>query len=181
MKLTAHPFAALFPPMTAADLADLVADLGENALAHPVMLDADGMIIDGIDRLRACELAGVDPEFEKIEGDPVAFILAANMSRRDMSAGQKAMAVALAHPALSRRGRGKKTPAIAGVTKQRLSNARFVLRHSRPLAEAVLAGAIKLDAAFRQVGGDRRARNGLPGAKAAQPGEVNQKLLRKGL
>ena len=150
LEIAVHPLTALFPPMTDDDLANLVANLGENALAHPVALDADGRIIDGLDRLKACELAGVDPEFEKIEGDVVAFILAANMSRRDLTVGQKAMAVALAYPKSIWRGRGKKAPAIAGVTKQRLSAARLVLRHSRDLAEQVLAGAMKLDAAFRK-------------------------------
>lgn len=151
MELTVHPFASLFPRMAADEFNALVADLGQNALAHAAMLDASGLIVDGLDRLRACELAGVEPEFERIEGDPVGFILGANASRRDLTPGQKAAAVALAYPTPGRRGRGNKIPAIAGVTKQRLSNARLVLRRDRKLAEAVLAGTIALDAALRKV------------------------------
>ena len=39
------------------------ADIKANGLVHPIMLDVDGKIlVDGRNRLKACEIAGVEPE-----------------------------------------------------------------------------------------------------------------------
>ena len=43
----------------------------------------------------ACERAGVDPVFEVYEGDPFAFVVASNINRRHLSAGQQAMGIAI--------------------------------------------------------------------------------------
>ena len=44
-------------------------------------------------RLKACKLAGVEPRFEDLNGqDPAAFIVSANIERRHMTKGQRAMA-----------------------------------------------------------------------------------------
>jgi hypothetical protein len=63
------------------------------------------------------------------------------------------MALAMIFPKPSKRGKKGRPNPFAGLefSKQRLSNARLVLRHSRPLAEQVLAGVLKLDAALRKV------------------------------
>jgi ParB-like chromosome segregation protein Spo0J len=71
-----HPLAALFPIMTDDELQDLADDIRENGLLHPIVLDADGVLIDGRNRLRACEIAGVDPKFSKLNGhDAAAYIV----------------------------------------------------------------------------------------------------------
>jgi ParB-like chromosome segregation protein Spo0J len=59
-----HPLAALFPMMSDDELADLAEDIKANGRIHPIVLDADGVLIDGRNRLRACELAAIEPEFE---------------------------------------------------------------------------------------------------------------------
>jgi hypothetical protein len=63
------------------ELADLAEDIRANGLIHPIVVDGDGILIDGRNRLRACELAGVEPTFRSINGaDAAAFIASANSS-----------------------------------------------------------------------------------------------------
>src|SRR3954451_7878571 len=87
-----HPAAAVFPMMSDEELDDLAADIEANGLLHPIVLDADGMVlIDGRNRLEACRRAGVEPEFRYLNGeDQRAFIASANLNRRNMTKGQKA-------------------------------------------------------------------------------------------
>lgn len=89
-----HPVADLFPMLPDDELADLAADIKANGLQSPIVVK-DKVLIDGRNRLAACEMAGVEPEYVEMNGsDPVAFILSANLARRHMSKGQRAMAAA---------------------------------------------------------------------------------------
>jgi hypothetical protein len=59
-------------------------------------------------RIKACEIAGIEPKFQKINGqDQKAYILSVNVNRRHMTAAQRAMATAMIYPSAPR-GRGKK-------------------------------------------------------------------------
>lgn len=89
--MSIHPIAALFPMMADDELADLAADIKAHGLVHPIVTDATGkVLIDGRNRLAACELAGVTPRFEPMAGqDPAAFIFSTNLARRDLNKGQK--------------------------------------------------------------------------------------------
>jgi len=92
-----HPFADLFPMLDDHDLKALADDIKENGLRQPLIVDADGLLIDGRNRLAACELATVTPDFMTLNGlDPVMFILSANVSRRHMTKGQIAIVAARA-------------------------------------------------------------------------------------
>jgi hypothetical protein len=87
-----HPVAALFPEMTPEELHELAEDIRASGLAHPIVRDRNGTILDGLNRLRACELAGVEPRFEIFEGeDPIAFIVSSNLKRRHLNESQRAM------------------------------------------------------------------------------------------
>lgn len=82
-------------------------------------------------------------------------IVALNIERREMTPGQKAMAVAFIYPD-PERGRGKKDPArketdTGSFSYSRLKVARQIIRHSRELAEEVLSGVTKLDEALQKV------------------------------
>ena len=62
--------------------------------AEPIIL-ADGQILDGRNRHRACELAGVEPEFVESDGaDPLALVVSLNVKRRHMTASQRAISAA---------------------------------------------------------------------------------------
>ena len=69
-----HELAMLFPKMEGEPFDELVADIKENGLRDPIVLQ-DGKILDGRNRFLACEAAGVKPEFKTYEGgDPLRFV-----------------------------------------------------------------------------------------------------------
>lgn len=93
--MKAHPAAELFPLLDDGDLADLASDIRERGLIEPVWLYDDPehgrVVLDGRNRLRACEMAGVEPTTRLYTGDdPIGFSVAQNLQRRHLSAGQKA-------------------------------------------------------------------------------------------
>lgn len=101
-----HPLCTLFPRLDGGEFSALVADIRANGLRQPIVLH-DGMILDGGNRFRACEQAGVAPEFVEFEGESiVSFVLSANLHRRHMTAGQRAAIVASAQDWAKAQGRG---------------------------------------------------------------------------
>ena len=151
-----HPAADLFPMMSEEELQELAHDIAENGLIHPIMVDDQDQLIDGRNRVKACKIAGVKPHFEKLNGrDPLAFIVSANLARRNLTKGQQAMALAMIYPEPGSRKSKETLP----FSKMRLSQARTVRRHSLPLAESVLKGSISLDEALEQVEEARRQAN----------------------
>lgn len=85
-----HKFSGLFPLMAERELADLAADIKANGLREPVVM-FEGQILDGRNRYRACELAGVQCRFTEYDGDdPLGFVVSLNLHRRHLDAGQRA-------------------------------------------------------------------------------------------
>lgn len=154
-KLTIHPAADIFPMMSEEELADLAEDIKVNGLVHPLIIDADNHLVDGRNRFAACKLAGVEPHFEQLNGrDPLAYIVSANLNRRNLTKGQQAMALAMIYPEPEKGGRGKRSQnreSLSRTMENRLSQCRSVLRHSRDLAETVLSGVTPLDEALQKV------------------------------
>lgn len=92
-----HPYAACFPLMTADRLESLSRDIAEKGLVFPIIIDADDRIIDGRNRFRACEMAGVKPVFEPFIGtddDIRSFVVSTNMQRRDLTEPERVIAAA---------------------------------------------------------------------------------------
>jgi hypothetical protein len=90
--LSAHPAADLFPLLSDADLSDLASDIAENGLLEPIVLH-EGLVLDGRNRLAACEQAGVDPRFVEWNGDggtPLRYVLSHNLHRRHLTTSQRA-------------------------------------------------------------------------------------------
>ena len=89
--MKAHPAALVWPLMKEHELQALAEDIRENDLRKPIIL-FESRVLDGRNRLLACEIAGVEPTFEKYTGDdPWAFVRSANEHRRHMTQGQRAM------------------------------------------------------------------------------------------
>ncbi|MBT9145469.1 MAG: hypothetical protein DDT42_01340 [candidate division WS2 bacterium] len=79
-----HEIANILPLMEGAEFDALVMDIKEQGLLEPIWL-YEGKILDGRNRYRACEKAGVEPHFtEWIEGKPFEFIISKNLKRRHL-------------------------------------------------------------------------------------------------
>jgi ParB/RepB/Spo0J family partition protein len=143
-----HPVADLFPMLADDELAELAADIGQRGLLHPIVLDAEGRILDGRNRWAACKIAKVEPATVVYEGeDPDGYALAVNIARRHLTKGQQAMIAAraifvsnnLQHSAAN----------SLGLSQSRIAYAVTVRDHAPDMVDAVIAGATGLDEAYR--------------------------------
>ena len=91
-----HPAADVFPMMSDEELAALAEDIKANGVKVPIGFWGkyengrfDGELIDGRNRLRAAEIAGLDPnDIPRANlhcADPVTWIIALNIRRRHPS------------------------------------------------------------------------------------------------
>ena len=78
------PAAAVFPMLADDELRELADDIRVQRAVAPILLDADGVLVDGRNRLAACNLAGVRPRFESC---PKGLIPEVTSSRRTSSDG----------------------------------------------------------------------------------------------
>jgi hypothetical protein len=149
-----HPIAELFPMMPDEELQALADDIKANGLLHAIILDDEKQIVDGRNRLAACKLAQVEPRFESLNGqDPRAVIVSANLARRNLTLGQRAMAYAFIYPDPTKLRRKGSSPSVTeGLTFERISVARKVRGFSEKLGLRVLREpAYSLDKALEEV------------------------------
>jgi hypothetical protein len=91
-----HPLANLFPMMDKHELIALADDIRENGLREPIDITKDGELRDGRNRLVASVEAGVEPEFNVVDGDAADAIVSANVVRRHLTQGQIAIMAVVA-------------------------------------------------------------------------------------
>jgi hypothetical protein len=96
------------------ELEALAEDIRQRGLLHPVVMHK-GQVLDGRNRLTACEIAGVEPRFVEWTGtgSAVEWVIATNMIRRHLTPSQRAVVALdllplLAQEAKERQRRGKK-------------------------------------------------------------------------
>lgn len=106
--------------MADADLRELSIDIKAHGLRDAITT-LDGKILDGRNRHRACELAGVVPTFEEFIGDdPLGFVISHNLHRRHLTESQRAM-VGAKWAKLKRGGESgihKTNPPIGGLVSE---------------------------------------------------------------
>jgi hypothetical protein len=126
----------------------------KRGLEHPIVLDKDGRILDGRNRLAACRLAGVEPSFTIYGGaDPDGYALDVNIARRHMKPGARHLVTEMARRKRNENtkiGNSKKDIAVqSGVSINRLSEAGLVIDMSidGDLVRDVLSGDKNLQAA----------------------------------
>ena len=169
-----HPVADLFPLLTGEAFQQLAADIKKNGLREPILLDAEGCIIDGRNRYRACNLAGVEPRFVQWEGEGTLpeVALSLNLHRRHLNESQRAMVAArtakwMENEALERQRQGRrdlganlhqgqagrsgeKAGGLLNVSRRSVMHAAKVLRHGcAKLIALVDAGELAVSAAAR--------------------------------
>lgn len=89
-----HPIANCFPLIEGREFEELVADVKANGIHEPVILH-QGMILDGRNRYRASQIAGVDCPMVPYDGnDALGFVVSLNLRRRHLSEGQRAWVAA---------------------------------------------------------------------------------------
>jgi hypothetical protein len=146
-----------------AELQSLANDIRDNGLETPIVT-LEGAILDGRNRHRACEIAGVSPRFEEYTGkDPMQFVISHNLHRRHLTESQRGMVAAKL--ATMKNGGDRKSDGISAsidaVTKAEacealkvgvstLDRARKIQRIGAPeLVAAVEAGEVTVGAAYK--------------------------------
>lgn len=89
-----HSIAGIFPVLGGDELEVLAADIHDHGLLEPLWL-FEGKILDGRNRARACEIAGVNPVYREFHGtnlEALAFVWSMNRARRHLSSSQAAIA-----------------------------------------------------------------------------------------
>lgn len=93
-----HPICEIFPMMSEDSLAKLAQDIQKNGLVNPIVIH-DGMILDGRNRAKACEMAGIEPrlaEWSQIYKGPMdvaQWVWSINVQRRHLTVEQIAQAI----------------------------------------------------------------------------------------
>ena len=157
MRRQFHPLADIFPLIEGAEFDDLVADIKAHGQHEPIVIYED-KILDGRNRYRACEAAGIEPTFTVYQGEnPVAYVISLNLRRRHLDESQRAM-VAAKLATLKQGARTDLSPigemsqgqaaALLNVGKRSVERATEVRTHGAPeLVHAVERGAVSISAA----------------------------------
>jgi ParB-like chromosome segregation protein Spo0J len=161
-KYEIHPAAELFPMMTDIEFKGLKADIEKHGQRDDIMIWR-GQLVDGRNRLRACNELGIEPSLCEMseELDPVDWVLSHNLHRRHLDTAQRAMvAERLATLRHGEAGNGRKidssielsTQAKAAeklnVSVSSVKKARKVRAKAAPeVVAAVEAGTMSLNAA----------------------------------
>ena len=159
-----HPVAELFPMLPKAELDELANDIRDNGLQIPIVVQGD-TLIDGRNRMEACRIAKVKPEFKEYTGDdPVAFIIGANIHRRHLKPGQAAMIAekiaTMPHGGdmVSKRSANlqiavsvENAAKMLNVSPRLVADARLISNESPDLADAVMRGEMSVNKAKQQI------------------------------
>jgi hypothetical protein len=173
--LEPHPFAALFPGLPPEELTQLARDIKERGQLEPIVL-YKGLILDGRNRYRACQIAGVKPRIVEFNAkaakrSPEEFVLSHNLRRRHLSVGQKA-AIALdwseqieLSPEPERtKSLGRPKGALSeaakyiGINEQRVFEVRQIRDANPSLYQEVKAGRRSLNRALAEISPPRENR-----------------------
>lgn len=158
--LGVHPYAEKFPMLSDGELDELAESIKTVGLLHPVVVTSDGLVLDGRNRLEACNRAEVEVTVDVYSGEDFAeFVIACNVGRRHMSTGARAMSTALVLDADGRRNEGRwkrgsvdigRSTNTADNWRDKLKQSGVVLDYAPALAQEVVNGTIALDAAFKK-------------------------------
>lgn len=132
-----HPAADLFPMVEGDELQELCADIKERGLQQPIVVWRDGTVLDGRNRLLACYRTNQEVVLERYEGDdPVQFSLSANLHRRHLNPGQRAVVALKVRELLQPAAKERQREAAAEAATARARDDAGRLQVSADLREA---------------------------------------------
>jgi protein gp37/ParB-like chromosome segregation protein Spo0J len=155
-----HPAADLFPMVEGDEFRELCADIKERGLAQPITIWTDGTLLDGRNRLLACYETHQEVVLDRYKGtDPVQFSLSANLHRRHLSEGQRAVVGLKVRELLSPAAKERQREAVIESNKLRAADPVSADRRSMDLPqESTPAEARKVAAqAAKAVGASTRS------------------------
>lgn len=136
-----HPAAEIFPLLEGAAFESLAEDIRQNGLKEPIWIDAEGRILDGRNRHRACLATGIQPRFQTYIGPDdsvVSFVVSLNLHRRHLNESQRAMVAA--RLAGMGKGRPVENASIEAFTQPEAAKQLNMSRPSVQRARRVLEG-----------------------------------------
>src|SRR5271166_5832646 len=181
--LEPHPFAALFPELPPEELTQLARDIKERGQLEPIIL-YKGVILDGRNRYRACQIAGVKPRIEEFDAkatkrSPEEFVLSRNLRRRHLSVGQKAAIalewseqIELSADPQKNKGRGRPKGTLSegakkiGINERRVFEVRQIRDANPSLYEDVKADRRSLNSALAEISPPSTRHGGSPSQQA---------------
>ena len=167
-----HPAADIMPPMSDGDYERLRDDIAANGLIHPLALHG-GLLLDGRHRQRACAELGIQPDTTELPDtvEPYGYVVSANVHRRHLAVGQRAI-IGARMPRQQRGGDRKSKNQVAklpldrtlparadavGVSVRSLRSAEHIVDHGEPaIVSSVETDEIKLhdaEAAIKRIAG----------------------------
>lgn len=152
----------MFPDITTEQLHELANDIAENGLQNPIVR-WEGRILDGKNRLKACEMSRVKPEFvdwyptnpeneDDSRREAFAYVVSLNLHRRQLTESQ----LALIAGRMANMGPGRHTEQSRSVSLEAAANAvgisrrtvsegkRVVSKSSPKVVDAVRSGEVSV-------------------------------------
>jgi hypothetical protein len=198
-----HPAANMFPMMDPEAYAGLRDDIRDNGQQEAITLWR-GMLIDGRNRLRACEELKIEPLVNEIDddADPLAYVLSINLHRRHLDESQRAMVAARLldyHrgkakermtagkkpdpkdncPEGTGQSRDKAGEAVGGVSGKSVDRAATVIASSNDsLIAAVDAGKVSVSLAAKAVKANVPAKDVAKALKADNPAKALRETVK---
>ena len=170
-----HPAAEIFPMMPPAELQKLADDIKENGQEYAVVIDKQGLLIDGRNRVAACDIAGVPVSLDEWDEtlDPVTYVIQLNLLRRQLDIGQRA-AVGVRIAKAREKGnkhsgaKGRAYDAVSGelgVSRASIQRAVDIMQYA-DLEEKLDAGGANVTALYKEAK-DRREEEAKKATEAA--------------
>lgn len=157
-----HEYANLFPMMPATDLKSLADDIRSSGLSDSI-ITFEGKILDGRNRHKACEIAGVTPRFTEYDGrDALQFVISHNLHRRHLSESQRAMVAAkwaklkrganqhspIGEPSETETKTRNEAAKLLNVGTSSIDRAKKVINQAPELVDKIESGEMSVNAAY---------------------------------
>lgn len=150
-----HPAAGLLPKMSDEEYEALKEDIRTKGLRDPITLTADGSILDGRHRQRACDETGVQPRYDTYRGrDPIGYVLSKNLRRRHLTQSQLGVIAVeaeamYAEAAAKRRDEGRRRGGLTSPNSSTIARRSTSERPKTALGEAAKAVGVSAPTAER--------------------------------